>query len=70
MSYIQAFTTSLCFLPPPSSNSHSRDRETILNTVQHFLKSCQPFFNKLEAVARDAEFRPNPLPYDVSSKVL
>lgn len=54
-----------------SPYSHSQvDREAVVNAVQHFLKSCQPFFNKLEAVARDTAFRPNPLPLNVYTMVL
>lgn len=54
-----------------SPYSHSQvDREAVVNAVQHFLKSCQPFFNKLEAVARDTAFRPNPLPLNVYAMVL
>eukprot|EP00066_Takifugu_rubripes_P021572 XP_011610838.1 PREDICTED: UPF0575 protein C19orf67 homolog [Takifugu rubripes] len=48
----------------PYSHSYA-DRETVVNIVQHFLQSCQPFFNKLEAVARDTAFKSNTLPYNV-----
>lgn len=53
----------------PYSHSYA-DRETVVNTVQHFLQSCQPFFNKLEAVARDTAFKPNALPYNVYTMVV
>lgn len=56
-----------CF--PPYSHSHV-DREIVVNAVQHFLQSCQPFFNKLEAVARDAAFKSNALPYNVFTMVV
>lgn len=60
-------TSSPCFL---RFFSHPRaDREAVADAVQQFLKSCQPFFNKLEAVARDTTFRSNPLPYSVYATV-
>lgn len=59
-----------CFaLSPPSSHSQM-DETAVVNTVQHFLKSCQPFFNKLDTVARNTAVSPNLLPCDVYKKVL
>lgn len=46
------------------------DETAVVNTVQHFLKSCQPFFNKLDTVARNTAVSPNLLPCDVYKKVL
>lgn len=56
-------------VPPPSSQSQV-DGEAVVNSVQHFLKSCQPFFNKLDTVARNTALSPNPLPSDVYKTVL
>lgn len=57
------------FLPPPSSHLQV-DGEAVVNTLHHFLKSCQPFFNKLDTVARSTAFSPNPLACNVFKKVL
>lgn len=54
----------------PTSSHLQVDGEAVVNTLHLFLKSCQPFFNKLDAVARTTAFSPNPLPCDVYKKVL
>lgn len=61
-----------CFpCPPALPGSHLQvDGEAVVNIVQHFLKSCQPFFNKLDTVARNKAFSSSPLPSDVYIKVL
>lgn len=60
----------LCVLWSPPSSQSQVDGEAVVNSVQHFLKSCQPFFNKLDTVARKTALSPNPLPSDVYKTVL